>query len=117
MLPVNYVGLALIIIGIGFMITEFFVVSGGVLGVGGLLAFVIGSVILFDDQYLAISLPLFGGIAVIAGGFLLWMLSRFAAFKPSAGRVTFTSMANTGLPIAPNPYEPGKRSGSRRCTT
>ncbi len=81
MLPVNYVGLALIIIGIGFMITEFFVVSGGVLGVGGLLAFVIGSVILFDDQYLAISLPLFGGIAVIAGGFLLWMLSRFAALR------------------------------------
>lgn len=81
MLPVNYVGLGLIIIGIGFMITEFFVVSGGVLGVGGLIAFVIGSVILFDDKYLAVSLPLFAGIAIVAGGFLLWMLSRFASLR------------------------------------
>jgi membrane-bound serine protease (ClpP class) len=81
MLPVNYVGLALVIIGIGFMLTEFFVVSGGVLGIGGLIAFVIGTVILFDDKYLAISLPLFGGIALVAGGFLLWLLSRFAAIR------------------------------------
>lgn len=81
MLPVNYAGLALIIVGLGFMITEFFVVSGGVLGVGGLIAFVIGAIILFDDKYIAISLPLFGGIALVGGGFLLWMLSRFATLR------------------------------------
>ncbi|MBU0654325.1 MAG: nodulation protein NfeD [Gammaproteobacteria bacterium] len=81
MLPVNYVGLALIIVGIGFMVTEFFVASGGVLGVGGLIAFVIGAVILFDDKYLAVSLPLFAGIALVAGGFLLWMLSRFTSLR------------------------------------
>ena len=81
MLPVNYVGLGLIIIGLSFMVTEFFVTSGGALGVGGLIAFTIGSVILFDDKYLAISLPVFGGIALVAGGFLLWMLSRFTRLR------------------------------------
>lgn len=81
MLPVNYVGLGLIMIGLTFMVMEFFIASGGVLGVGGLIAFVIGSVILFDDKYLAISLPLFGGIALVAGGFLLWMLNRFASLR------------------------------------
>lgn len=81
MLPVNYVGLALVIIGVGFMITEFFVASGGILGIGGLLAFVIGSVILFDDKYLAISIPLIGGIALIAGGFLLWIIQRFTRLR------------------------------------
>lgn len=85
MLPVNYVGLGLVTIGVGFMVAEFFVTSGGVLGVGGLIAFVIGAVILFDDKHLAVSLPLFGGIALVAGGFLLWLLNRFATVrrKPS----------------------------------
>lgn len=50
MLPVNYAGLALIVLGIGFLAAEAFVPSYGALGTGGILAFVIGAVILFDTE-------------------------------------------------------------------
>jgi len=49
-LPVNYAGLALILLGIALMIAEAFVPSIGVLGLGGVVAFVIGSVILMDTD-------------------------------------------------------------------
>lgn len=47
-LPVNYAGVALMLLGIILMIGEFFVPSFGALGIGGVAAFVFGSVILFD---------------------------------------------------------------------
>ncbi len=75
-LPVSYAGLALLVIGMVFMISEAFVTSGGVLGLGGIVAFVVGSIILFDDEYLAVSLPLIGGVALVSSGFMLWVLMR-----------------------------------------
>ena len=50
MLPVNYAGLALIVLGIGFMVAEVFVAGFGTLGIGGVIAFVIGSVMLIDTD-------------------------------------------------------------------
>ncbi len=47
-LPVNYAGLALIGLGIAFMVAEAFVPSFGALGLGGLGAFALGATILFD---------------------------------------------------------------------
>ena len=49
-LPVNYAGVALILIGLAFMVGEIFVPSFGALGIGGLVAFVIGSIILFETD-------------------------------------------------------------------
>jgi len=49
-LPVNYAGLALIVVGIGLMVAEAFAPSFGVLGLGGIAAFIIGSVILIDTD-------------------------------------------------------------------
>jgi len=80
-LPVNYAGLALLALGIVFMVAEIFVTSGGILGIGGVAAFTVGSVILFDDTYLAVSIPMIGGIALIAAGFMLWILRRFATLR------------------------------------
>jgi membrane-bound serine protease (ClpP class) len=50
MLPVNYAGVGLILLGIGFMVAEAFQPSFGMLGIGGVIAFVIGSIILMDTD-------------------------------------------------------------------
>lgn len=72
-LPVNYVGLALIVLGLLLIIGESLVPSFGVLGLGGIIAFVFGSVILMDTDVPGFGLPI--GIivttATIAGILLL----------------------------------------------
>ena len=57
MLPVNYAGLALILLGIAFMVAEAFVPSFGALGIGGIIAFVIGSVMLIDTRCAGFGIP------------------------------------------------------------
>jgi membrane-bound serine protease (ClpP class) len=47
-LPVNYAGLALILLGVVLMLSEFMVPSFGALGIGGVAAFVFGSLIFID---------------------------------------------------------------------
>jgi len=49
-LSVNYAGLALVVVGTAMIIAEFFFPTYGSLGVGGLIAFVVGSLILFDTD-------------------------------------------------------------------
>ncbi len=50
MLPVSYVGLGLILLGLALMVAEAFAPSFGVLGLGGAAAFVMGSVLLMDTD-------------------------------------------------------------------
>jgi membrane-bound serine protease (ClpP class) len=50
LMPINYVGLALIILGVTLMVSETFLPSFGVLGLGGIVAFAIGSVMLIDTD-------------------------------------------------------------------
>ncbi len=50
LLPINYAGMALILLGIFLMVAEAYQPSFGVLGIGGLIAFVIGSIILMDTE-------------------------------------------------------------------
>ena len=80
-LPINYAGLALMILGIIFMIAEAFVPSFGALGIGGVIAFVFGSVILMNDEGLRISLPLIGGTALVSTGFFLWVMGGLYAIS------------------------------------
>jgi membrane-bound serine protease (ClpP class) len=72
LLPVNYAGLALMLAGIGFMAGELFFPTYGSLGIGGLVAFVIGSVMLIDTDNpgYGVPLPLALGIAAGSAAFL-----------------------------------------------
>src|SRR3989454_4078145 len=72
MLPVNYAGLALILLGIAFGVAELYFPAYGSLGVGGAIAFVIGSVILIDTDVPGYGVPfsLVLGIAAASAGFL-----------------------------------------------
>jgi membrane-bound serine protease (ClpP class) len=80
-LPVNYAGLGLMLLGVMLIIAEGFVPSFGVLGFGGLAAFVFGSIILMDTDVpgFSISMSIIAGIAT-AGGLallsLVYMLMR-----------------------------------------
>jgi membrane-bound serine protease (ClpP class) len=58
LLPVSYAGLALIGFGIALMIAEGFVPSFGSLGIGGVIAFAIGAVILIDTEVPGFGIPL-----------------------------------------------------------
>jgi len=73
-LPINYAGLALIGLGILLMVMEAFVPSTGILGIGGVIAFVFGSIILMDTESKSfqIALPLI--IAVAAFSVLLLVI-------------------------------------------
>ena len=76
-LPVSYAGLALILLGIGFMVAEAFVASFGILGIGGVVAFVAGSVLLLDTDVpgFGISPWLIGSVALVSAAFFLTMVS------------------------------------------
>lgn len=58
LLPVNYAGVALILLGIAFIAAEAFVPSFGVLGFGGVLAFCLGGLILIDTEVPGFGIPL-----------------------------------------------------------
>jgi membrane-bound serine protease (ClpP class) len=64
-LSVNYAGLALVGVGVGLIVAEFFYPAYGSLGIGGLIAFVVGSLILFDSDIpgLQVARPLIGAFA------------------------------------------------------
>jgi len=85
-LPVNYAGLALILVGLGLIVGEALMPSFGILGIGGIVAFVIGSVMLMDADNLNISLPMIGGIALLAAGLMLWVMTRFIGLRRRAPR-------------------------------
>ena len=58
MLPVNYAGLALILLGIVFFVAEAFVPSYGALGIGGVAAFGFGALLLIDSELPGFGIPL-----------------------------------------------------------
>jgi membrane-bound serine protease (ClpP class) len=76
MLPVNYAGLALMLLGIAFMAGELFFPAYGSLGVGGVIAFVIGSVILIDTDVPGFGVPfaLVLGVAAASAAFFLFVI-------------------------------------------
>ena len=75
-LPVNFAGLALLLLGIGFMTLEAFVPSFGVLGVGGAIAFAAGSIMLFRDDagQVGVALPVVATFAVLSAGLFIGVI-------------------------------------------
>jgi membrane-bound serine protease (ClpP class) len=80
-LPVSYAGLALIVLGVALMIAEIFVPGTAVLGIGGAVAFVVGSIFLFDPGDVpftfGVSWPVIAAATLTTFGFMALVL-RFA---------------------------------------
>lgn len=77
MLPVNYAGLALILLGIALFVAEAFVPSFGVLGLGGVAALGFGALLLFDRDVpgLAIPLPVIGTVTLLSAAIVIGVAS------------------------------------------
>ncbi|MET0345572.1 MAG: NfeD family protein, partial [Casimicrobiaceae bacterium] len=73
LLPVNYAGLALIAVGILFMVAELFLPAYGSLGVGGVVVFAVGAVMLIDAGVPGFSIPwsLIAALALVTVAFVL----------------------------------------------
>ena len=67
MLPINYAGLALLILGIALMIAEFFTPTIGIFGFGGAVAFIFGGIFLLDTDVpgFDVSIGLLVGVALV----------------------------------------------------
>lgn len=79
LLPVNYAGLALVLLGLMLMVAEAFLPSFGVIGLGGVVAFVAGSLMLIDTEVPGYGIPpgLIGTLGV-ASALLLFGTARLA---------------------------------------
>jgi membrane-bound serine protease (ClpP class) len=90
LLPVNYAGLALMALGVGLLVAEAVNPSVGAFGVGGLVSFVVGSVMLMNTGVpgYGVNLGVIAGIAVCAAGLLaliVWLVFRSRRAGPVTG--------------------------------
>lgn len=110
LLPVNYVGLGLIIFGLILIVAEALVPSFGILGIGGIISFVIGSIILVDTELgmFKVSLPLIAAVVMTTAAVLIATLRIFMRVRHQpavSGIETFightgesvSSFDNTGM--------------------
>lgn len=76
LLPVSYTGLALIVLGVGLIVAEHFAPGFGVLGLGGIAAFAVGSIMLIDTDVPGYRIPwqLIAGVTAASAGFLFVVL-------------------------------------------
>ncbi len=75
-MPVNVAGLALLLLGLAFMVAEAFLPSFGALGLGGIAAFVAGSLLLWDETGPGYEIPLalILGFALASAGLLIGLV-------------------------------------------
>lgn len=91
LLPVNFAGLGLIVLGVLLIIAEAFVPAFGVLGIGGVMSFVIGTVILMRTGSTAygVALPTLVGIGIAGAGVVagtVWLALRSRGHPVVSGR-------------------------------
>ena len=79
LLPIDYAGLALVLLGLGLMAAEAFVPSFGAFVLGGMSAFVIGSLLMFEAPGAQLPLAVIAGAALASAalfGLVLALLAR-----------------------------------------
>ncbi|MGZ3744176.1 MAG: NfeD family protein [Pseudobdellovibrionaceae bacterium] len=110
-LGVVWGGLALILLGVAFLIAEVFVAGFGILGVGGIVSFVVGSILLFDQNLSGQSLPwpLIGGVTFVLAGFMLGLGTLALRTYRGQRRDTDFDLKNKKITIVS--LDPKARSG------
>jgi membrane-bound serine protease (ClpP class) len=87
LLPIDYAGVGLILLGVVLMVGEALTPSVGILGIGGVIAFILGSVLLIDTDApgFALSPWVIGGVTASTAGLLMGVLTL--AIKAHRGPV------------------------------
>jgi membrane-bound serine protease (ClpP class) len=96
-LPINYVGVLLILLAIGLFIAEVKVQGYGVLGFGGVAAMLIGIVILIDAPDPAVRIGLKTAIGIVLPFAAIFMLLLFALLKSLRQKVSTGNAGMIGL--------------------
>jgi membrane-bound serine protease (ClpP class) len=79
MLPVSYAGVALIVLGFVMLVAEALLPSFGALGIGGIIAFVAGSVMLIDTDTPGFGIPIgLIATAAVVNALLVFVVLRLA---------------------------------------
>ena len=105
-IPVNYAGLALIVVGIALIVAEAFLPSFGALGLGGIAAFIFGAIMMFDSGVpgFGISITFVVGFAVISGAGLLLLVSYIIRLR-NRGAVSGRSSIVGGTGVAMEDFD------------
>jgi len=85
-LPVNAAGVALVILGLAFLLAEIKVASHGMLAVGGTLSLALGTLMLFRSGTVQVDLPLVIAGTALTAGFFLWVIG--AGLRAGRRKVT-----------------------------
>jgi len=90
-LPVNYAGVLLIILGVGLLLAEVKITSHGILGTGGVLSLLFGSIMLFDINvpYLRISWVSIAVVVILTLLLFIFIIGkalRAQLWKPTTGK-------------------------------
>ncbi|MBP7653970.1 nodulation protein NfeD [Candidatus Dependentiae bacterium] len=80
-LPVSVSGIILIILGIGFIVFELFLPTYGIVGILGVISFILGSIMLFSDEFLKISYSLMIGMSMFSFLFLTFIIGSAIKIK------------------------------------
>ena len=100
-LPVNYAGLALIIVGLALMTAEAFAPSFGALGLGGIAAFVFGAIMMFDSGVpgFGVSITFVVAIAAVFALLFVWLMSYLLKLR-KRGAVSGRDSIIGGIAVA-----------------
>ncbi len=104
-LPVNYAGLLLVLLGFALFVAEVFTTTNGLLSAGGIASFVVGSVILMSNPLFNINRGLIIGVALAFAAFFIFVIAsvvRTNRRKQQTGREAMIGM----VAVARSPLDP-----------
>jgi membrane-bound serine protease (ClpP class) len=96
-LPINYVGVLLILLAIGLFVAEIKVGGFGILGIGGLVSMVIGMLILIDAPDPAVRIGLYTALALALPFATIFMILLVALFRSLRQKVATGNQGMIGL--------------------
>ena len=105
-IPINYAGVALILLGVGLMVAEAFAPSFGILGLGGIAAFVFGAILTFDSGIpgFGISIAFVVALAITAALFIVWVVSYLLKLR-NRGAVSGSESIVGGLGLVMEDFD------------